>query len=338
MKVLVIAPPFIPIPPVLYGGLERIVYNLCYGLSEKGYEVNLLAGKNSLSFGGTTKYYKIYRYGKNLIGRIFNWVEFQIQTLKLVEDVDIIHSFVEWPELHFFLNKSKRPIIYNHQNPCSFNTLKRILKKNQEFGYLQCISKNQMEDIQIDNLEKTFITYNCVDTNLFKPQFQEKDDYVMYLGRLNYNKGVDIAVSLAKDSNMPLLIAGPVREHEKGSKKLFEEKVKPYLNNQIKYIGEINDQQKIKFLSRSRALIVPNRWNEPFGIMNVEALACGTPIIGSNKGSLKEIVMHADTGYLCNDYGDLIEAMKNIDLFLKDPLGPNGGLLRCTSIPAKDHR
>ena len=94
---------------------------------------------------------------------------------------------------------------------------------------------------------------------------------------------------------------------------LFEEKVKPYLNSQIKYIGEINDQQKIKFLSRSRALVVPNRWNEPFGIMNIEALACGTPIIATNKGSLKEIIRHADTGYLCNDYNDLLEGMKNID-------------------------
>ena len=95
MKVLVIAPPFIPIPPLLYGGLERMVYNLCYGLHAKGYKVNLLAAENSFSFGGTTNCYKIYRYGKNLFGRIFNWVEFQIQTIKLIEDVDIIHSFIE---------------------------------------------------------------------------------------------------------------------------------------------------------------------------------------------------------------------------------------------------
>ena len=66
-------------------------------------------------------------------------------------------------------------------------------------------------------------------------------------------------------------------------------------------------------LSRSRALIVPNRWNEPFGIMNIEALACGTPIIATNKGSLKEIVKHNETGYLCDDYSDLLEGIKNID-------------------------
>ena len=127
MKILVIAPPFIPIPPLLYGGLERMVYNLCYGLSLKGYEINLLAGADSLSFGGITNYYKMYRHGKNFFGRIFNWVEFQTQSLKLIHDVDVIHSFVEWPELHFCLNKSKRPIIYNHQNPCYPNTFRRII-------------------------------------------------------------------------------------------------------------------------------------------------------------------------------------------------------------------
>ena len=313
MKVLVIAPPLIPIPPLLYGGVERIVYNLCYGLYSKGYEINLLAAKNSLSYRGTTNNYKIYRYGKNLFGRMFNWVEFQYQSLKLINNVDVIHSFVEWPELHFYLNQSKRPIIYNHQNPCYVDTFQRILRKNKEFGYLQCISNDQMKDIHINNFEKAFVTYNCVDTNLFKPQLKKKDDFVMYLGRLNYNKGIDIAVRLAIDSKIPLLIAGPLRENEVGAKILFEEKVKPYLNTQIKYIGEINDQQKIKLLSRSRALIVPNRWKEPFGIMNIEALACGTPIIATNKGSLKEIVKHTDTGYLCNNYNDLIEAMKNID-------------------------
>ena len=313
MKVLIIAPPFIPIPPSLYGGIERMVYNLCYGLSAKGYEINLLAGENSLSFGGTTLYYKIYRYGKNIFGRIFNWVEFQSQSFRLIDNVDVIHSFVEWPELHFYLNKTKIPIIYNHQNPCYEDTFKRIVNKNRNFGYLQCISKNQMKDIQINSPKKTFMTYNCVDTSLFKPQLRKKEDFVMYLGRLNFNKGIDIAISLANDSKIPLLIAGPLRENEQRSKILFDEKVKPYLNSQIKYIGEINDQQKIKLLSRSRALIVPNRWNEPFGIMNIEALACGTPIIATNKGSLKEIVKHARTGYLCDDYKDLLEGMKNID-------------------------
>ena len=313
MKVLVIAPPFIPIPPKLYGGIERMVYNLCYGLSLKGYEINLLAAKNSLSFGGNSSYYKIYRYGKNVFGRIFNWVEFQINTLKLIDHVDIIHSFVEWPELHFYLNKSNIPIIYSHHNPCYKDTFKRIINKNPNFGYLQCISNNQMKDIQINDFKKIFVTHNCVDTNLFKPNVERKDDFVMYLGRLNYNKGVDIAVNLAKDSKIPLLIAGPLRENEKEAKLIFEEKVKPYLNSQIQYIGEINDQEKINLLSKSRALIAPSRWNEPFGMMNIEALACGTPIIATNKGSLKEIVKHNETGYLCNDYSELLEGMKNID-------------------------
>ena len=244
---------------------------------------------------------------------VFNWIEFQMQSLKLINNVDVIHSFVDWPELHFYLNQTKKPIIYNHQNPCNANTFKRIINKNPNFGYLQCVSKDQMKDIKINNFKKVFVTYSGVDTNIFKPNLEKKDDFVIYLGRLTYSKGVDIAVNLANDLKIPLLIAGPLRENEKEANSFFKEKVKPFLNSQIKYIGEINDQQKINLLSRSRALIVPNRWNEPFGQMNIEALACGTPIIATNKGSLREIVRHAETGYLCDDYSDLMEAIKNID-------------------------
>ena len=99
---------------------------------------------------------------------------------------------------------------------------------------MQCISNNQIKCVQINNFEKTFVTYNCVDTDFFKPKLKKKDEFVFYLGRLNYDKGIDIAVNLAKDSKIPLLIAGPIRENEQDSNRLFEEKVKPFLNSQIR--------------------------------------------------------------------------------------------------------
>ena len=105
MKVLVISGSNIPIPPVLYGGIERIVFNLCNGLSLNDYVINLLAAQNSILFNGKTNFYKQYRYGKSFLGRAINWAEFQFQTLRLFKDVDIIHSFIDWPELHFCLNK-----------------------------------------------------------------------------------------------------------------------------------------------------------------------------------------------------------------------------------------
>ena len=115
MKVLVISGSNIPIPPILYGGIERMVFNLCKGLSLNDYVINLLAVQKSTSFNGKTNFYRKYRYGTSFFGRAMNWAEFQYQTLRLLNGVDIIHSFLEWPELHFFLNKVKRPIVYCHQ-------------------------------------------------------------------------------------------------------------------------------------------------------------------------------------------------------------------------------
>ena len=213
MKILVIASD-LKIPPLRYGGAERIVHNLSSALDENLYEVNLLAGKGSRKYGGRTLNYKKYRVGTSFFGRIINWAEFQAQTTRLSKDIDIIHSFVFWPEIHFFLNKLNKPIVFRQGNPPSKNDFKRIIKSNPYQGYLQCISKNQLSKIDINETSKTFVTYNCVDTKKFNSIKGSKRKYLAYLGRLNYDKGIDIAIKLAIDSGLNLKIAGPVRKLE----------------------------------------------------------------------------------------------------------------------------
>ena len=312
-KILVISDSDIPVPPKLYGGSSRIVHHLCENLIKSNYSVNLLAAKYSQSYGGVTLNYLDYRFGRSLVGRFLSWAEFQIQCIRLSKDVDMIQSFVVWPEHLYFLNKSNKPILYTNQNTGRPDDFVRIERTNPKNGFLQCISKNQMSKLCNVDLQKTFLTYNCVDTNFFSPKNFQKENYLAYLGRLNYDKGIDLAVKLSLDSGIPLKIAGVVRREEKGAQKLFEERVKPFLGEQIEYIGEIDDYVKIPFLAKAKALLVPNRWEEPFGIMNIEALACGTPIIATNKGSLKEIIINNKTGFLCDNYEDMLEAIRNID-------------------------
>ena len=257
MKILVIAND-LRIPPLRYGGAERIVHNLSSVLYENLYEVNLLAGKGSIVYGGKTLNYKQYRFGISFFGRMMNWAEFQTQTIRLSKDIDMIHSFVFWPEIHYFLNKLNKPIIYRQGNPPSKNDFKRIIKSKPYRGFLQCISENQLSKIDIDDYTKTFVTYNCVDTKKFKNIPGSKRKYLAYLGRLNYDKGIDIAIKLAIDSGLNLKIAGPVRKLEPNSNKFFDEKVRPFLGKSIQYVGELNDTEKIDFLSNAIALLVPN--------------------------------------------------------------------------------
>jgi len=311
-KILVISVSDIPVPPKLYGGSQRITDHLCLNLSKNNYVVNLLAAKKSRKYNGITLNYLDYRFGSSLLGRCLSWAEFQIQCIRLSKEVDIIQSFVVWPEHHYFLNKINKPILYTHQNTGRKDDFTRISKTNSKNGYLQCISKDQLGKVRGYNPKKTFITYNCVDTKFFKPLSNPKKKYIAFLGRLNYEKGIDIAVKLSLDSGIPLKIAGPIKNEEKDAQILFDKKVKPFLGNLIEYLGEIDDYAKIPFLSNAQALLVPNRWDEPFGIMCIEALACGTPIIASNKGSLKEIIKNNRTGYLCNNYKEMLFALKNI--------------------------
>ena len=312
MKILVIGLSS-PVPPVLYGGNERITHNLCNSLMSRDFCVNLLAGKGSQKYNGKTLNYEYYRFGSSILGRCFSWLEFQNQCIRLIQGVDLIHSFQYWPERFFFLNKIKKPILYRQGNKSEINDFERIIKVNPSYGYLQCISNDQISKINVTDPQKAFVTYNCVDTDFFKRENVKKENFLLYLGRLNYDKGIDIAVRLSRDSGVPLKIAGPVRPNEIGALKLFQERVEPFLSKHIEYLGSVNDYEKRILLSKAKALIVPNRWDEPFGIMNIEALACGTPIIATNKGSLKEIIIKEKTGILCDDYGELLDAIKSID-------------------------
>lgn len=101
----------------------------------------------------------------------------------------------------------------------------------------------------------------------------EKEDFLLYLGRLNYNKGIDITLRLSQDSGITLKISAPVRAGEKDALKLFKELVEPFLGEHIEYVGSVYDLEKRTLLSKTKALIVPNSWDQPFGLMNIEALA-----------------------------------------------------------------
>ena len=134
-----------------------------------------------------------------------------------------------------------------------------------------------------------------------------------YLGRLNYDKGIDIAVKISLTTGIPLKIAGEVRPHEYDAKKIFDEKVKPYLGRNIEYIGPINDSQKQEFLGNALCLLMPNRWEEPFGIVMIGSLSAGTPVIGTNKGAIPEVIDNGINGFVCNSYSEMIDSIKNIN-------------------------
>lgn len=310
MKVLIIANSDHVIPPINYGGTERVIAALCQGLVDNGHDVRLISSKYSRIDG--CSHFSLFENGKSLFRRLLCRAQFQIITAIASRGVDLVHSYKCWPEYHSYLNRSRLPLLYTQQNQLTSQFLSRVLsaKKN---SYIQCISSDQAKVVDSSRLGRdVFICHNPTATDAIIPPRNPSRSYLAYLGRLNYDKGIDIAVKVSLASGIPLKIAGVIRPDEGDAQKLFDSAVRPYLGDQIEYVGPVCDEEKSEFLGNAIALLMLNRWAEPFGIVMAESLAAGTPIVGTRKGSIPEIIDHGKTGYLVDDISCIEEIVAAI--------------------------
>ncbi|WP_188021070.1 glycosyltransferase [Synechococcus sp. RS9907] len=299
------------VPPRHYGGIERVCHMLCKGLVKQGHTVHLLSSPASLGYNGLTFGYA--NPSPSCIDRIYRRVVFESKSAFLAFKSDLIYSFRFWPESFSLANQLKKPFIYSQHNTSHRSDLSRVLAANSRFGFLQGISDDQISSIDMDSKSnRVFRVYNAVDCDVIKPVLSPSSDYLVYLGRLNYDKGVDIAVEISLKSGIPLIIAGVLRRDESDAYSLFREKVKPFLGKHIKFIGPITDEDKSNLLGNALALLVPNRWREPFGIVMAEALAAGTPVLGTPLGSIPEVISHGQTGHLFGSVDECVEILSDI--------------------------
>jgi glycosyltransferase involved in cell wall biosynthesis len=306
-KILVIVDARIPVPPLLYGGTERIANLLCNGLQNKDYIVNLIAKKGSANYGGKTICHK--PANNNIVSRIYRKILFQIIIIKLLlfNNYKAIINFGRVDYLWYILNFTKIPLINVFQNPIA-NYEIEILAKRKERIRIIGISQNQVKNIKFPNIN---VIYNAVDIHQFKLQISTHKNHLLFIGRLTYNKGIDTAIKLAKRVQLPLIIAGNI-SNEPGAAVFYEKEVLPHLNDSIQYVGEVNDEQKMHYLSEAIATLFPIRWEEPFGIVMIESLACGVPVIASNVGSVPEVIKHGITGFIYNNEVEMVAAVTNI--------------------------
>ena len=150
--------------------------------------------------------------------------------------------------------------------------------------------------------------YNAVDTNRLAFAPRPDPGYLAFLGRLTANKGVHIAIEVAKKLGRPLRIAGNVSD-EAGGREYFETRVRPQLGDGIEWVGAVDDAAKVAFLQNAAALLVPIQWDEPFGLVVAEALACGTPVIAMLRGSMPELIRHGVTAFLCRSTDEMMDAV-----------------------------
>lgn len=199
------------------------------------------------------------------------------------------------------------PIVYTLHDPLNLwyrEVLEMYPTSNQFF-----ISISNNQRIPAPNLSFSATVYNGIDTELF-PCEEEREDYLLFVGRITPEKGTKEAIQVAKETGHRLLIIGPLYKEDQ---EYFDQSVKPYLDDKILYLNFIERKQLARYYKKAKAFLMPIQWEEPFGLSMVEAMACGTPVIAMRRGSVAEVVVDGETGYIVNTVAEMAEAVNKVD-------------------------
>ena len=302
------------VPPRKYGGTELVVYNLVEGLVKNGHKVTLAASENSITSA------KLYPLAKRALRTRFSGQDHALKlreafkyiaiarALKLAsrEKFDIIHNHIGWRIMPFSFFM-KMPMITTLHGPLT-DYYQRTVYSQFKQANLISISNNQREPAP--NLNYIDTVYNGIQIDKF--DFDNKpSDYFAFLGRISPEKGIYFAIKAALKAKVKLLIGAKI---DAVDQKFYQSKIKPLIdkNKQIEYIGELSHKQKVKLLKNAKAIINPINWQEPFGLVMTEAMACGTPVIATRRASAPEIVINNKTGFLVDPKNPIPGIVKSI--------------------------
>lgn len=319
MKILEIAPPWIDIPPKGYGGTEWVINNLTEGLVKRGHEVTLFATKNS----HTSAELK-YVFERPLSEQRIPWeaslpalIHYD-QALKNSSVYDIIHFHLSsQTDLVMFPYISKITVphiitMHGHWPYDVFSYMDNQFKKLYAKKLRTVSISKFMESTLPKGFQSAGYVHNALDID--KYQFGNNGgDYFVWIGRIIPDKGLYEAIRAVKKANAKLIFAGVYNEYMKLEREYFETKIRPQIDDEhIIFVGPANLEQKNKLLGEAIAFLNPIQWEEPFGMVMAESMACGTPVISFNRGAAPELIIDQKTGFLVNSIGEMIDAMKKV--------------------------
>ncbi|MEP7046895.1 MAG: glycosyltransferase family 4 protein [Ilumatobacteraceae bacterium] len=303
MDIAIIAPPWVPVPAPAYGGTEAVLDELARGLQAAGHGVLLICHPDSRC--PVPKASVIPAEDAVRMGRASIELENVIGAYELAKGFDIVHDHTlagpiyseRYPNL---------PVVTTNHGPFS-RTMNAVYGAAVPRVALVAISQSHASST---DLPVEAVVYHGVDVDDY-PFGAGDGGYVALLGRMAANKGVHRAVAIARIAGMRLKIAAKMREpHEVA---YFEEFVEPHLGDDVEFLGEVDAAGKRELLASATALLNPISWREPFGMVMLESLACGTPVVGCPQGAAPEIVEHGLTGFLGDSDAELINGLLSID-------------------------
>jgi glycosyltransferase involved in cell wall biosynthesis len=304
MRIALIAPPWLPVPPPSYGGIETVIDELARGLADHGHEVLLCATGDSTSPGQLTWAFETGQAAR--IGDTAVELAHALHAYEQARGADVIHDHSLTGPVYAAADGGL-PVVTTNHGPFA-GELAAIYRSIGHRVPVIAISRHQAGTA--GDVPVASVIHHGVDPGSY-PVGAGDGGYVAFLGRMTPAKGVDVAVRAARRAGVPLRIAAKMREP--AEREYFDEAVRPLLGGDVEYVGELGSGDKLDLLTGAAALLNPVRWHEPFGMVMIEALACATPVIATRRGSVPEIVDHGRTGYLCRRDSDLVDALGRID-------------------------
>ena len=310
MRIAEIAPVWFAVPPTGYGGIELVVALLADGLAERGHDVTLFA-----SGGSRTKANLVSPLKEPpdpvLLGNVWFDAFHTLASFLDAREFDVIHdhSGIIGPALGAMLEGTP-PVVHTLHGPWT-DPAKRYYRLVDDRVHLVAISESQRSDF--DEIKYAATVYNGIDLDAYPPRLNraDKDDFLIYLGRANPDKGPAEAVEIAKRVGLPMVML--VKKSEPFEVDYWRSDVAPHLTDDIDVRENVPHDVKADLLARARAMVFPIQWPEPFGLVMIEAMAAGTPVITSPLGAAPELVADGETGFLRSTLDEMVECVGRID-------------------------
>ncbi|MDO8107851.1 glycosyltransferase family 4 protein [Isoptericola sp. b441] len=302
MRIGLVAPPFVEVPPERYGGTEAVVDTLARGLQEAGHEVRLFSLRCSRCPVPTSFWYE---RPAEPMGAASAEAAHVVAAYAELDGVDVVHDHSLLGPL-VFAGRAPMPVVTTCHNPFTAD-LRLVYRQVAAHAALVAVSYAQRRSAP--ELPVLRVIHHGLDLRGV-PIGSGSGGYLAFLGRMGPDKGAARAARVARAAGLPLRIAAKMRAPDEVG--YFETEVLPLLGDGVEFLGEVDAAQRAALLAGAVALVNPIRWPEPFGLAMIEALATGTPVVALAYGSAPEVVRHGETGFLCHDEDELVVALRHI--------------------------
>jgi glycosyltransferase involved in cell wall biosynthesis len=308
LRVAILAPVWFPVPPTGYGGIEWIVSLLADGLVDSGHEVTLFASGDSRTRGRLSAVFR--EAPSERIGQTYWELRHLVAALDHGEAFDVVNDHTGLLGLALGGTALEVPFVHTVHGPLDGEPGEMYAQIVRLAPRARLISLSLNQRRPQPELPWLANCPNALDFSAY-PLHPHLGEYLLFLGRMSPEKGCHRAIAVARELGMPLKIAG--KNREPAEQAYFKELVEPHLSDTIQYLGEVTHGEKVELLRKARATLFPIEWEEPFGLVMIESMACGTAVIATRRGAVPEVIEDGVSGIIVDDYRDMAAALERAE-------------------------